>query len=69
MEGAGEREVRERAKVEGGKPLGSSLPVYTVLMICHSVERGWVDRQQFIHSTAGLVADLGNDGEKAKMWS
>lgn len=54
-------------KVEGGKPPGSSLPICTSSMICCPAERGRVDKMA-MHASVGLAANLGNDGEKAKLW-
>lgn len=67
---------RGRAKEKQGEGEGQRWktswlfpPNCTISMICRPVERGWVDRQQCIHSTAGLAAGLENDGVKAKLWS
>lgn len=53
-------------KVEGAGAPGSSCVIFTISVISRPAESGWEETQQHLWSiaTAGLVVDLGKDGEE-----
>lgn len=64
--GGGQERGRKRVKVEGAGAPGSSCVIFTISVISRPAESGWEETQQHLWSTAtaGLVVDLGKDGEE-----